>query len=443
MQKRTTQSIVSGSGVLARIPAELSRFWPQQQALLIADKQTWDAAGIAVQAACVAVGYVTAEPYIFTLPSGQRLHGTSERIAELRAMIAERLTLGLVVPVAIGSGTVNDIVKRAAFELSLSYLCVPTAPSVDGYTSFGASITVNGFKTTLPCSAPRVVAADQDIMAQAPYELLAAGYGDLAAKLTSGRDWLIAEALGLETIDEGIWRLSQEKLLERLGFPDKLVLRDPAVVRDIFDGLCDTGLAMQDQGDSRPASGAEHHISHCWEMRGLQVHGVNVLHGEKVAAGTLLSAAVAEYIFAFSASEVAVLALHAREIAHAERAEQVRGIFADTGIQPSAIDEIVAVATEKMVTGAAREALLEKICSQWDELKQCATTGRPSFNELRSLFSRAGCPDFSTLGITPFLARWGVVAAQTIRNRYTVFDLAFDLGVLDLAADAVVAAVVD
>lgn len=442
MQKRTTQSIVSGAGVLAQIPAELSRFWPRQQALLVADKQTWDAAGTAVQAVCAAAGYAIAEPYVFTLPSGQRLHGDSERIAELRAVMAEHLRSGLVVPVAIGSGTVNDIVKRAAYELSLGYLCVPTAPSVDGYTSFGASITVKGFKTTLPCSAPLVVAADQDVMARAPYELLAAGYGDLAAKLTSGRDWLIAEALGLETIDKGIWRLSQEKLLERLGSPDKLALRDPAVVRGIFDGLCDTGLAMQDKGDSRPASGAEHHISHCWEMRGLQVHGVDVLHGEKVAAGTLLSAAVAEYLFAFSASEVAALASRAPELSRAERAKQVRGIFAGTGIQPSAIDEIVAVATEKMVMGAAREALLMKICFSWDELKQCTTLGRPSLSELRSLFSRAGCPDFSALGITPYLARWGVVAAQTIRNRYTAFDLAFDLGVLDLAADAVAAAVV-
>jgi glycerol-1-phosphate dehydrogenase [NAD(P)+] len=48
-----------------------------------------------------------------------------------------------------------------------------------------------------------------------------------------------------------------------------------------------SGMAIQYMGNSRPASGAEHHLSHLWEM-----HCINAptpaLHGEKVGVSTLL-----------------------------------------------------------------------------------------------------------------------------------------------------------
>ena len=312
MNNRTTNSIISGSGALERIPQEVFRFWPKSRAFVIADANTWKASGSRVASILAAAGIPTAGPFIF--PGTPALHADTARIAELSRVFASELESASgkpdrhIVPIAVGSGTLNDIVKRAAFENGLPYMCVPTAPSVDGYTSFGAAVTVDGFKTTLPCDAPRSVVADEDIMAGAPMRLLAAGYGDLAAKLVSGRDWLIAESLGLETINRDVWDLSQARLLERLACPERLAARDPVAVRKVFDGLCDTGLAMQDQGDSRPASGAEHHISHCLEMRGLSVGGTEALHGEKVAAGTLLSALMGEFVFGHETAEIRLLA---------------------------------------------------------------------------------------------------------------------------------------
>lgn len=56
---------------------------------------------------------------------------------------------------AVGAGTLNDLVKRAAFELGRPYMVVCTAASMDGYTAFGASIALDGFKNTRECTAPR------------------------------------------------------------------------------------------------------------------------------------------------------------------------------------------------------------------------------------------------------------------------------------------------
>ncbi len=439
MKTRTTRSIISGKNALSEIPRHLSTYWPSGNALIFADTHTWKAAGEMVSAIISDAGYPNAGKYIF--PNDENMHADLERIASVAAACTaaqKNCPSGTIVPIAVGSGTVNDIVKRGAFELDLPYVCVPTAPSVDGYTSFGSAVTVNGFKTTLPCDAPWLVVADQDIMAAAPYELIAAGYGDLAAKLTSGRDWLIAEALGLESIDPAVWHLSQGKLLDRLSRPETLVRRDAVSVRDIFEGLCDTGLAMQDQGDSRPASGAEHHISHCWEMRGLRVRGKDVLHGEKVAAGTRLMALFAEVLFSFTAEEVKYHALKTFEVSPLEREREIRKIFADTGISEGVIGDAVRISLEKLDEGQSRLGRLEKICGSWNSLRSIAFADRPSFSRLSDMFSSAHCPGLSAIGIDSKLAAWGLLAAQTIRNRYTLLDLAWDIGVLEIVIGIVI-----
>jgi glycerol-1-phosphate dehydrogenase [NAD(P)+] len=436
MKTRTTKSIISGRDVLSRIPEEFARLWPGSCALIVADTNTWLAAGNQVFSLIGDAGLAQAEPFIF--PDNGHLHGDLTRIAELVQALDSVDKKKPLVPVAVGSGTINDIVKRAAFERGLPYVCVPTAPSVDGYTSFGAAITVNGFKTTLPCDAPVLVVADEDVMACAPGELLAAGYGDLAAKVMSGRDWQVAEALGLDTIESDVWELSQGKLLMRLASPDLLARRDPGAVRGVFDGLCDTGLAMQDRGDSRPASGAEHHISHCWEMRGLQVHGKDVLHGQKVAAGTLLMAVFGEALFAIEEHEVRTLVSQARELRADERAAEVRQIFSGTGIGDSAVQDAVRVSLVKLVFGQERLLRLEKISRFWNPLRSIAFHGRPRYAELSSMFASAGCPGFTALGLDATLMAWGLHAAQTIRNRYTLLDLARDLGILDRIIDIVI-----
>ena len=148
-------------------------------------------------------------------------------------------------------------------------MVVATAASMDGYAAFGASITRDGFKQTMACPAPAAIVADLDILAAAPTPLTAAGYGDLLGKVTAGADWLVADALEVEPIDRTAWALVQEPLAGALGAPERLAAHDPAATEQFFLGLVISGLAMQATQSSRPASGAEHLLSHLWEMTGL------------------------------------------------------------------------------------------------------------------------------------------------------------------------------
>ena len=172
-------------------------------------------------------------------------------------------------------------------------MCVATAASMDGYTAFGASIEKDGLKQTLSCPAPRAVVADLEVLKHAPKEMTASGYADLLGKVTSGADWLIADALEVEKIDPTGWSLVQDHLRGWTDSPAELRAGDQKATERLMEGLILSGLGMQSYQSSRTASGAEHQFSHLWEMEGLgqgEGHkGTPLSHGFKV--GGMLQAA--------------------------------------------------------------------------------------------------------------------------------------------------------
>ncbi len=189
------------------------------------------------------------------------------------------------IPVVVGSGTLNDLTKLASFRCNRPYMIVATAASMDGYTSYGAAITIDGFKQNSPCPAPHAVLADLEVIAKAPYRLTASGYGDLFGKITAGADWLIGNELGIDLIDDHAWSLVQESLHEVIDKSDKLREGDISSIGSLIEGLILCGLSMQAIQSSRPASGSEHQFSHYWEMNET-AHGV-VSHGFKVSLGSV------------------------------------------------------------------------------------------------------------------------------------------------------------
>ena len=99
------------------------------------------------------------------------------------------------IPVAVGSGVINDLTKLTAHRCGRRYMCVGTAASMDGYTAYGASITYQGNKQTFDCPAPYGMALDPRIAAKAPKAMSASGYADLIAKIPAGADWMIADVV--------------------------------------------------------------------------------------------------------------------------------------------------------------------------------------------------------------------------------------------------------
>ncbi len=408
-----TECFILDSNALHDVPAVLRECFPGRRPWIVADGNTWRAAGERVQQLFAADGLDPHEPYLF--PAEPLLHPENRYID----LLAQALPAGAV-PVAVGGGTVNDLVKRTAEVAGTRYLCVPTAPSVDGYTSFGAAMLVEGLKKTLPCAAPLALAADTDVLRAAPPEMAAAGYADLFAKIPAGADWIIADAFGLHPIREDIWRLVQKPLRGWLS--------DPADLHAILAGLAATGYAMQLCRDSRPASGAEHLISHIWEME-----AVEASHGFKVAIGSLATTALMEEYFRLSPAEIASLARP--PLSRAEREKEIDELL-KRGVYGS---EAKSIALSKFRNEAATETFRREAAAKHEELRRRIAEQLIPFAEAREMFRRAHCPThYREIGVETEQFLHGVRTAQLIRTRYTILDLLSETGVFDALAPRIV-----
>lgn len=220
----------------------------------------------------------------------ENLHANEHGVAELVKRLPEQAEVLL----AIGSGTVHDITRYCAYEKRLSFVSCPTAASVDGFCSSVAAMTWEGCKKTLTAVSPKIVVADLDIIQNAPIRLARSGFGDMIGKYVSLTDWKIGNILTGEFYCEAIAGMTREATEQVLQSARGILTGEPAAYEKLMYGLLLSGLAMQMMGNSRPASGAEHHISHMIEMKPASL-GVDsqALHGEKVGVGTLL--AVEEY----------------------------------------------------------------------------------------------------------------------------------------------------
>jgi glycerol-1-phosphate dehydrogenase [NAD(P)+] len=428
-----TRELLLGPDALEGIPRLLREHYDFTSACVIADENTDAAAGNRVRNILAAAGIPLAASLVF--PGSPPLHADYRHIARIRAHITA--LPGPVVPIAAGAGTVNDLVKRAASELNLPYLCVPAAASVDGYTSYGAALLSGGFKQTFPCAAPRALAASTEVLREAPAYLSSSGFGDLAGKIIAGTDWIIAEkagalgAPGTEPVDPLAWNMTQTGLPDTLKLSADAVRGDAEAVRVLFSALSVTGFAMQRLRSSRPVSGCEHLWSHIWEMEDLSADGRPVTHGHKVAMGTLAAAAFTETLFAPASPP-----LPARDWklpGRAEREAAVRSAFTTPAIPGTGPAEAaVKTALEKLPDEKRARALAEALRGNWKELREKVLERLPPYGELRDLMALGGCP---VLPAEINLSRGEVIAtarrAQMIRNRYTVLDLAWDLGVFE------------
>ena len=427
-----TEQVVIGPGVLSSVGEVFGPSFGERAAVVVADATTWRVAGEQVQRRLEAAGRRTGTPYLY--PPDSFVYAEYGNIERLREALAGHDAI----PVAVGSGSLNDIVKRAAHELGRPYLSVATAASMDGYTAFGAAITKGGYKQTMTCPAPRVLVADLEVLAGAPAAMTASGYGDLLGKVTAGADWLVADALGIEPVDDGVWELVQGPLREAVGRPGDLAAGDRDALERLTEGLVMSGLAMQAHASSRPASGAEHQFSHLWEMEGLgHDRRPPLSHGFKVGLGTVAVAALYERLLERDLAALDPEALRRAWPSADAVQEAVRAAHTTPGLDQAAVAESLA----KHVDADTLGHRLARLADRWPVLRHRLGSQLIPAERLREMLRAAGCPTHpSELGLTPAAFRDTYHRARMIRRRYTVLDLAAETGILGELVDELFAA---
>lgn len=208
------------------------------------------------------------------------------------AEVLNQLETDVEVLIAVGGGTIHDIVRYCAKERGISFIAVPTAASCDGFCSTVAAMTWEGYKNTMNCVAPVLVVADLSVIREAPQYLTNSGVGDIIGKYTALADWRIAHAVTGEKVCERIYSVMKDATDCVWKHARGTLTGDTAAYEAVTYGLIMSGLAMQMLKTSRPASGGEHHISHMIETEpeAFASHS-DALHGEKVGVGTVLASA--------------------------------------------------------------------------------------------------------------------------------------------------------
>lgn len=343
-----------------------------QHIAIVADNNTYAAAGSIVQEQCVQAGLYSNVILIHPNSIGDVV---ADEASIVQCMLG--ITEEIDVLLAVGTGTIHDIVRFVGSRMMKPFISIPTAASVDGFTSAGAPLIIRGYKTTIQAIAPNAIFADTTILSHAPRRLTAAGFGDMVGKYTSLFDWRFSHLMGGEPYNEELAAETSAALADCVTHIDAISRCDEAGITILMNSLIQSGLVMLKLGMSHPASGAEHHLSHYWEMEHIQHGETQLLHGLKVG-------------FA---------AIHISRLYHQ---------FADR------VDQMIV----EGISIAENVERQHKLMLHWNELRM-AIAAIPVPDRLDELLTLSGAiPD--QLPITTEAVERGLQHAHIVRDRYTL-----------------------
>ena len=394
------RKILIGSGVLKQLQEEVKEY---RNILLVADSNTY--------AVC---GEETKEQLngrlekVLVYQREGLLVPNEEAVAELEALLTPDTDLIL----GIGSGVIQDLCKYVSFQAKLPYGIIATAPSMDGYASKGAAMLMQNMKITYNAHVPQLIIGDVDILKDAPMEMIQSGYGDILGKYSCLNDWKLSTVVNGEFFCQYVYDLTYEMLLKTKELGPALQKRDPRAIEILMEALVGVGIAMAYVGNSRPASGSEHHLSHFFEVTGLVFDQPYFMHGTDVVYSAVATQKLREELLQMERPA-------ANQIpSRSEWEAAIRKVYGKSA-------EGVIALQEKL--GWYEQDRLAAYREHWQEI-QTVLSEVPSSEELIGLVESVG------LDIREFEKLYGrqklqdaVWYAKDLKDRYTVLWMYYDL----------------
>ena len=389
--RMTTKLAVIEPGCLERLDEFMERYGVLGKRCALYDENTYAAAG---------AKRPRAQQEIVLDLAG--LHADENSTARVLAVLEEDVE----VIIAVGAGTVHDIARYCAHERGCRFVACPTAASVDGFCSNVAAMTWHGYKKTLPAVAPEIVVADVDVIKNAPIRLARSGVGDILAKYTALLDWRVAHLLIGEHFCQTICGIMDEAVETVVSRTDGILTGDGEAFAALTYALVMSGIAMQMMGNSRPASGAEHHISHMIEMEAAALNAVSsALHGEKAGVGAVLAAG--EYKRLAEIADVGSRLKPYRPVTE----EEIESVYG-----PKLAQAIVHENREDCLTPVTPD----RLASTWPEIRALISK-LPEAGELSAILAKLGAKrSLEDIGISDAKKQLLLDWSPLVRNRLTL-----------------------
>lgn len=385
----TIKDIRVGSGITAETGEILKKNGFKKRLLFVADENTLNAAD----------GILTAlKDFDLTKKIYKNLReATVKEVEVIKSLLKD--TDGVI---SVGTGSLNDIARKAAADLDKPLCLFATAPSMDGFASYSAPLTDGNFKITYPAKSPEVIIADTKILKDAPTYLKSAGFGDMVGKYVGLIDWQVSHLITGEYYCQKVADLTKSATDKIMALADRITKNDEESASAVFEALLLTGIGMSFTKTSRPASGTEHILSHFWECKKLLNGEISDFHGKKVGVATLLI--MKEY------GE-----LLKKEKVKAKREENdwddIYSAYGDLK------GEVIKLNTPDTITDGIDIKLIEK---NWDKIRKIIASV-PSEKEIRTAMIKAGCAtETSEIAVSDELREQGLKYHPYMRRRLSL-----------------------
>lgn len=372
--------------------------------LIVADTNTYAVCGENVKRA---IGSRAADVLIYERTGV--LVPDETAIGELEGKVTDATDL----IVGIGSGVINDLCKIVSFKRKLPYYIVATAPSMDGYASKGSALILEGMKVTLNADVPKAIIADTEVLANAPLDMIRAGYGDIIGKYSCLNDWKLSALVNGEYICERVWRTTYDVVERTVRLADGINERTADAIGALMEALVAVGILMAYVGNSRPASGSEHHLSHYFEIVGI-VRGEEYLpHGIDVCCSAIETAKLREKLIAIENLDEVEYFFNKPEYE-----SEIRRIYGKIA------DEVLALQEKYGLYGKDRISTYKE---KWNEIRKLLKEA-PTAAEMLDLVERIG------ISYEDFKALYGeeklndaTLYAKDLKDRYSVLWTYYDI----------------
>lgn len=417
----TIEKILIEEGIFSKLPALLKEY-DYRNICIISDKNTDKIAGGQICTDLVKAGF-SCQKIVFR---DEELIPDERTIGTLLIEIDPRCQLIL----AVGSGTINDLCKFVSFKMRLDFWVIATSPSMDGYASNVAPLIVNHAKSTYEACLPKVILGDLDILCQAPLEMIAAGVGDILGKYVCLTDWKMAHRITGEYYCGEVASLVRTSIQKVTANVDKVVSREKEAISAIMEGLILSGIAMSYVGNSRPASGSEHHLAHYWEMVSLLQGNHGALHGTKVGIAAVLTLRMYKKL---------------REIKPDFTAGEQRHFDLETwkgdirkAYGPAA-DGVIVLEEEAGKNQDSNVRECQERLEQYQEELWGLIDDLPEAEMIEQILISMNAPYHpSQIGVDKETLRNSILYAKDLRNRFGLLQILFDVGLLEQMADEMI-----
>jgi glycerol-1-phosphate dehydrogenase [NAD(P)+] len=278
------REVIVGHNTTDQIKGVLKRITHCKNVLIIVDKNTKRISGDKIVKILSGAGYEV-HMVVHPLPlTKKNIPIAWPTMREVKIVIKAAQKYGAEYLLGVGGGSIIDITKVAAHELSQSYISVPTSAAHDGMASPRASLKDKQGSISKSAISPMGILADTAIISKAPYRMLASGCADVVSNLCAIKDWELAHRLKNEEFSTFAASLSETSSRLLLKKAEDIRSGLEEAVWQAVKCMIVSGVAMSVAGTTRPASGSEHMFSHVLD----RISPGRAMHGEQCGVGAIM-----------------------------------------------------------------------------------------------------------------------------------------------------------